>query len=67
MGKTNKVKKVAINKPPITTVANGLCTSAPSPVLSAIGKNPSEATDAVINTGRKRVLVPIITIRFRFV
>ena len=57
-GKTNRVKKVAVSKPPITTVANGFCTSAPAPCESAIGKNPNDATVAVINTGRKRILVP---------
>ena len=31
MGKTNKVNNVAVNKPPITTVANGFCTSPPAP------------------------------------
>ena len=36
---------------PITTVAKGLCTSAPAPLLTAIGKNPNDATNAVINTG----------------
>ena len=65
MGNTNKVKKVAISKPPITTVANGRCTSAPSPWLNAIGKKPSDATKAVINTGRRRILVPCVTIRFK--
>ena len=27
-----------------------------------MGKKPNEATNAVINTGRKRIFVPIITI-----
>ncbi len=44
--------------PPITTVANGLCTSAPMPVFSAMGTNPRLATNAVINTGRKRIRAP---------
>ena len=29
--------------PPMTTVASGRCTSAPVPVLSAIGKKPGAA------------------------
>lgn len=33
-------------------------TSAPVPVASAMGTNPSEATRAVINTGRRRVNAP---------
>ena len=67
IGSTKSVKKVAMSKPPITTVANGRCTSAPAPLLMAIGKKPSEATKAVISTGRSLTLVPINTIRFRSV
>ena len=62
IGRTYKVRKVAKIKPPITTVAKGLCTSAPSPVLKAIGKNPNEATKAVIKTGLNLVFPPFITI-----
>ena len=62
IGKTNKVKNVAINKPPMTTVAKGLWTSAPAPLLNAIGKKPNEATNAVINTGLSLSLVAFITI-----
>ena len=40
----------------VTAVANGRCTSAPSPCESAIGKKPIEATRAVIKTGRKRTI-----------
>ena len=64
-GNTKRVKKVAISKPPITTVANGRCTSAPAPLLTAIGRKPKEATKAVINTGRNLTFVPIKTIRFK--
>ena len=53
-GNTKRVKNVAINKPPITTVAKGRCTSAPAPSLKAIGKNPKDATHAVINTGKEK-------------
>jgi hypothetical protein len=38
-----------------------------SAIANAIGKNPSEATKAVIKTGRKRTLVPIKTIRCKSV
>ena len=62
----NSVRNVAINNPPITTVANGLCTSAPEPLLNAIGRKPKDATSAVISTGLNRTLVPIITILYRF-
>ncbi|MNS85825.1 hypothetical protein D3C86_1480950 [compost metagenome] len=60
-GRTNKVSKVAVTKPPITTVASGFCTSAPALVLMAMGRKPREATIAVINTGRKRAMVPAFT------
>ncbi|EIA07107.1 hypothetical protein HJ01_03588 [Flavobacterium frigoris PS1] len=67
IGKINNVRNVATINPPITTVANGFCTSAPEPLLSAIGKKPNDATSAVINTGRKRTLVPCRTIDFKLV
>ncbi len=57
-GKTIIVKIVAVNKPPITTVANGLCTSAPADEEIAIGKNPKAAAAAVNNTGRSLSVVP---------
>ena len=44
--------------PPITTVARGRWTSAPVPVAMAMGMKPSEATRAVIRTGRSRVSAP---------
>ena len=59
MGKTTSVKNVAVISPPITTVANGRCTSAPDVCEIAIGRKPKDATDAVRITGRKRDLVPI--------
>ncbi len=43
----------------MTTVANGRCTSAPAPLLRAMGRKPSEATLAVISTGRRRLAVPM--------
>ena len=62
-GNTNSVRNVAVIKPPITTVANGFCTSAPALLLNAIGKkNPKLATVAVINTGRNLIFVPSITL-----
>ncbi|MNL33740.1 hypothetical protein D3C87_1556680 [compost metagenome] len=60
-GNTNSVKNVAEIKPPITTVANGLCTSAPALPERAIGKKPREATEAVIITGLNLTAVPCIT------
>jgi hypothetical protein len=52
------VKAVAVIRPPITTVANGRCTSAPDEDEIAIGKNPNEATAAVISTGLNLTRVP---------
>ena len=46
---------VALMTPPMTTVASGRWTSAPMPVLKAIGTKPSAATSVVISTGRRRV------------
>ena len=53
-GSTSRVRRVEVISPPMTTVANGRCTSAPSPVESAIGRNPIDATRAVMSTGRRR-------------
>jgi len=44
--------------PPITTEAKGRCTSEPIPVFNAIGTKPNEATNAVVITGRRRVIAP---------
>ena len=55
------VKNVDVIKPPITTVARGLCTSAPEPVLKAIGINPKQATKAVIATGLSLDFAPLTT------
>ena len=46
---------VALMTPPITTVASGRCTSAPMPVLVAMGTKPNAATSVVISTGRRRI------------
>ena len=46
---------IALMTPPMTTVASGRCTSAPMPVLNAIGTKPRLATSVVISTGRSRV------------
>ena len=43
-----------MKSPPTTTVASGLCTSAPTPVASIMGTNPRAATSAVMSTGRAR-------------
>ncbi len=50
--------------PPITTVASGRCTSAPTPVLNAIGTKPRLATRAVISTGLNRCCAPSNTASF---
>ena len=53
---TSRLITRALKTPPMTTVAKGRWTSAPIPVLKAIGRNPRLATSAVINTGRRRVI-----------
>ena len=60
MGNTTKVNIVAVISPPITTVASGLCTSAPTLVEIAIGRNPSAAAEAVSKTALKRSFDPCI-------
>ncbi len=57
---------VAVTKPPITTVANGRCTSAPAFVDIAIGKNPNAAAEAVSSTGRNRSVAPLFLDACRF-
>ena len=55
---TSRVSAVEVINPPITTVASGRCTSAPMLVAMAIGRNPTLATKAVINTGLRRSIAP---------
>ncbi len=57
-GQDQEREQCAEINPPITTVASGFCSSAPVPVASAIGTKPSEATSAVMATGRNRVIAP---------
>ena len=58
VGSTTSVSSVLLTMPPMTTVASGRWTSAPTPVLSAIGRNPIAATSAVMSTGRRRTWHP---------
>jgi hypothetical protein len=44
--------------PPITTVANGRCTSVPVPTFSTMRINPKLATSAVIKTDLSRASYP---------
>ena len=60
----SKVSMVEMISPPMTTVANGRCTSAPADVAIAIGTKPNDATSPVRNTGRSRCGVPRVMIRF---
>lgn len=53
-GKNINVSNVNVINPPITTVANGLCTSESIDADKAIGKKPKLATQAVMSTGRRR-------------
>ncbi len=63
MGSRIRVSRVAVSRPPTTTVASGRCTSAPGEVLKAMGKNPSISVRAVRITGRRRRSVPRYTRR----
>src|SRR5690554_7705537 len=58
VGSTSRVNAVAVNNPPITTVASGFCTSAPAPVAIAIGMKPTMTTSAVVRTARRRLAAP---------
>lgn len=58
MGRTSSVSAIDDRIPPMTTVAIGRCTSAPVPVAIAIGTKPSNATRAVIRTGRMSTTWP---------
>jgi hypothetical protein len=50
------VSKVALIRPPITTVASRRCTSAPELAEIAMGRKPRLATVAVMSTGCSRVI-----------
>jgi hypothetical protein len=58
VGNTINVNIVAETKPPMMTMASGRCVSEPMPCDSAIGKRPSMASSAVINTVRRGVAAP---------
>ena len=60
-GSTTSVSNVDETMPPMTTVASGRCTSAPMPVLIAIGRKPRLATSAVMITGRSRRMAAVRT------
>src|SRR5262249_56201156 len=47
-------RRVVDTPPPIPPGASGRCTSAPAPVLVAIGMNPTLATSAVSSTVRRQ-------------
>lgn len=53
-GITSKVSRVALVRPPITVMARGPCTSAPSPMPSARGTSPSTVVAVVMRMGRIR-------------
>ena len=52
-----QVSSVALMMPPMTTVASGLCTSAPGP-CERHRHEAERATSAVMSTGRSRVSAP---------
>src|SRR5260370_838997 len=55
-GTKNSVTRVATIKPPITARPSGAFCSPPSPIPSAIGNIPIIIANAVMRTGRRRVL-----------
>ena len=61
------LSNVEVNKPPITTVANGRCTSAPADAETAIGKKPKTSVNAVNIIGLIRRFVPSVILSFRLV
>jgi hypothetical protein len=61
MGSRISVRAVAVISPPMTTMANGRWISEPGPVANNSGINPKAVIDAVISTGRKRLLAPWVT------
>ena len=67
MGNTNNVSNVEVNNPPITTVANGRCTSAPADAEIAIGKKPKTSVKAVNIIGLILRFVPSMILSLRLV
>ena len=67
MGNTKSVSKVEVNRPPITTVAKGRCTSAPAEDEIAIGKKPNTSVKAVSIMGLILRLVPCKILSFKLV
>ncbi len=61
------VSSVAVKSPPITTVANGRCTSAPAEPETAIGRKPNMAANAVSKIGLTRSEVPLRIRLFKLV
>ena len=49
----NKVKRVALTRPPTITMAKGREVSAPTPCDKAAGSSPSAAISAVMTTGTR--------------
>ena len=61
LGSTCRVARVEVNNPPITTAANGRCTSDPGPVANSIGNRLKTVMDAVIRIGRILRLHAVVT------
>ena len=55
---------MAVKSPPMTTVANGRCTSAPAEVETAMGRKPNMAAVAVSRMGRRRSRVAVSMRRY---
>ena len=59
-GKIMSVRSVALISPPTITMASGFCVSEPIPVEIAAGSKPNMAINAVITTGRTRLIAPAL-------
>ena len=53
MGSIKSVSRVAVTAPPTTTVARGICSSAPVPRENSRGVTPSTVVRVVMITGRR--------------
>ena len=58
IGSNNKVSRVELTNPPMTTMARGRWISESGQLANYSGTRPKAAMDAVIMTGRRRRLAP---------
>jgi hypothetical protein len=61
IGRIIRVRAIEVMSHHTTTIAKGFCNSLPVPVLQIIGKSPITEVNAVIRTGRSRIMAPSTT------